>query len=616
MPQPTEAEFIPETQRPTRVRHLVVSAAVLMSVLLYLDRYCVSIAAEYIREDLSLNQGQMGWFLSAFFWSYALAQVPSGWFSDRYGARIMLVIYILSWSFFTGAIGAVQSFAMLILMRLGCGITQAGAYPTSAALLSRWVPLTNRGFASSLVAFGGRAGGAIAPMLTALLMVLFVPLSVPGTFTDNTVLDPGSLAAKVAPSESLGEQRIVTGQTPVGERVWRSLEESLQRPIADLARSYRLSEADRAARAAAADPAEAAPAEELLIIPEQRAPLVTALNQQLSRSDLFDAGAFGNVRISPQAERLLRKQRAGESLSQPERERMNRLLLEAAFPAETGKIYVRGWRPVMYVYGLAGFAVAALFWFSFRERPEDHPGTNAAERELIAAGQPAPRATTAPPEKLPMAHLLTSANMWLVCIVQFGTNFGWVFLVTWLPRYLDNVHRIPLLQQGLMTAIPMIAGIVGMLAGGKWTDRLTGRLGIRWGRRLPMAATRFTAALGYGFCLVLGTTVGAGAGTEWVPWAYVAALSLVAFSTDLGTGAVWAFHQDVGGRYIGVILGWTNMFGNLGAAVAPKVYDRVLGTAPGLDDWNQMFAVCLAAFLLAGLCAFWTDATRPVIPHD
>ena len=69
----------------------------LMAFLLYLDRFCVSFAADYIKEDLDLSQAQMSWFLSAFFWSYALAQVPSGWLSDRYGARIMLVIYILSW---------------------------------------------------------------------------------------------------------------------------------------------------------------------------------------------------------------------------------------------------------------------------------------------------------------------------------------------------------------------------------------------------------------------------------------------------------------------------------------------------------------------------------------
>ena len=62
--------------RPTKARYLIVAAATLMSFLLYLDRFCVSFAVDYIRQDLGLTQSQMSWFISSFFWSYALAQVP------------------------------------------------------------------------------------------------------------------------------------------------------------------------------------------------------------------------------------------------------------------------------------------------------------------------------------------------------------------------------------------------------------------------------------------------------------------------------------------------------------------------------------------------------------
>ena len=92
----------------SRVRYFVVFVSMLMSVLLYLDRFCVSFAADYIREDLDLSQNQVAWMFSIFFWSYALAQVPSGWLSDRYGSRIMLSIYIISWSLFTLLTGIVS----------------------------------------------------------------------------------------------------------------------------------------------------------------------------------------------------------------------------------------------------------------------------------------------------------------------------------------------------------------------------------------------------------------------------------------------------------------------------------------------------------------------------
>ena len=59
---------------------------------------------------------------------------------------------------------------MLIVARLLFGIAQAGCYPTAGSLIKRWIPLAGRGTASSIVSFGGRCGGAIAPLLTAWLL--------------------------------------------------------------------------------------------------------------------------------------------------------------------------------------------------------------------------------------------------------------------------------------------------------------------------------------------------------------------------------------------------------------------------------------------------------------
>src|SRR5262249_36557099 len=88
-------------KQPTRVRHVVVTLTTLAAVLLYLDRFCLSFTERFIKEDLRLSNEQMALLLSAFFWTYSLAQVPSGYLTDRFGARRMLTLYILSWSLFT-----------------------------------------------------------------------------------------------------------------------------------------------------------------------------------------------------------------------------------------------------------------------------------------------------------------------------------------------------------------------------------------------------------------------------------------------------------------------------------------------------------------------------------
>ena len=68
---------------PTRVRYWVIVFAVALSVITYIDRVCISQAAPLIQKDLNMTTEQMGWTFSAFFWAYALFEIPSGWLGDR-----------------------------------------------------------------------------------------------------------------------------------------------------------------------------------------------------------------------------------------------------------------------------------------------------------------------------------------------------------------------------------------------------------------------------------------------------------------------------------------------------------------------------------------------------
>ncbi len=94
----------------------------------------------------------------------------------------------------------------------------------------------------------------------------------------------------------------------------------------------------------------------------------------------------------------------------------------------------------------------------------------------------------------------------------------------------------------------LLVGCLGMLGGGRLADSLVRKLGLRWGRRLPWVCSWFLGMCDFLTCPWLDS-----------PWGVTIALSLVAFSTDLGTAAGWAFFQDVGGRYVGSVLGWGNM---------------------------------------------------------
>src|SRR4029077_9143729 len=121
---------------------------------------------------------RMSYALGAFFFTYALFQIPMGTLADRYGARRVLALSIAAWSAVTMMTGFVLGFVALLGIRLLLGITEAGAYPAAAGLIKAWAPPEERGRCSSIVAFGGRVGGAIAPKLTAALATLLVGVAV------------------------------------------------------------------------------------------------------------------------------------------------------------------------------------------------------------------------------------------------------------------------------------------------------------------------------------------------------------------------------------------------------------------------------------------------------
>ena len=193
MGQYESATVVKPGDRATSVRNAVIAVAAMVAALLYLDRVCIAFMGTYIREEFGLTPVQMGWVLGAFFWAYALGQVPAGWLGDRFGGRRMMTAYILAWSLFTAATAAASGLAWLIVARLAFGLAQAGAYPTATSLLSRWVPTGQRGTASSLVALGGRLGGAAAPVLTAVLLVWLVPVTRSSRLEAGDVIDPSGL---------------------------------------------------------------------------------------------------------------------------------------------------------------------------------------------------------------------------------------------------------------------------------------------------------------------------------------------------------------------------------------------------------------------------------------
>src|SRR3954469_25486950 len=145
--------------RPTHVRWLPILAMVAVGTMInYLDRTVLGIAAPYLTRDLSLTATQMGLVFSAFSWSYALLQIPGGIFLDRFGTRLTYTVALVCWSLFTALMAAVRSLNTLIVTRIGVGIFEAPCFPANSRILATWFPQSERARANAIYSFGQYCG--------------------------------------------------------------------------------------------------------------------------------------------------------------------------------------------------------------------------------------------------------------------------------------------------------------------------------------------------------------------------------------------------------------------------------------------------------------------------
>jgi nitrate/nitrite transporter NarK len=157
---------------------------------------------------------------------------------------------------------------------------------------------------------------------------------------------------------------------------------------------------------------------------------------------------------------------------------------------------------------------------------------------------------------------------------------------------------VNLKEAGLLSSLPLLAGMVGCFLGGAATDWLTRRIGLKWGRNLMGMTTKFLAAGAVVVALQMND-----------PVLVVAAFALTSFAIDLGLGATWAYFQDAGGPYVGTLLGWANMFGNLGAFISPLL----LGWQAEAFGWSVALMTCAILYVVSGLCWLGIDARKPIV---
>ncbi|XP_075148898.1 putative inorganic phosphate cotransporter [Haematobia irritans] len=126
--------------------------------------------------DYEWSEELQGFILSSFYIGYIITHLPGGLLAEKFGGKWTLSLGILSTAIFTiftplaiNLGGSTGLIALRILMGLGEGTT----FPALSVLLSRWVPINERGKLGALVLGGGQIGTILANSISGFLLASF-----------------------------------------------------------------------------------------------------------------------------------------------------------------------------------------------------------------------------------------------------------------------------------------------------------------------------------------------------------------------------------------------------------------------------------------------------------
>jgi len=252
-----------------------------------------------------------------------------------------------------------------------------------------------------------------------------------------------------------------------------------------------------------------------------------------------------------------------------------------------------GWRAAFYAFGVLGVVWSAVWYFYYRDTPEEHSGVNQAECELIAGG--IKRKATG---SVPWRQILSHGNLWVLSVMYFFYNYNLNVYQDWFPTYLRQSKGMTLAQMGIYASFPLLSGVVGDLAGGWFSDHVLRRTGnINLARRWVAIA---------GFLLSAAATVPAVLAHD--PKVSVAFYCVAFFGLEWTVGISWAVTLDIGGDFAGSVSAVMNMLGNIGGAVAATV---VTYTAARYG-WNVPFLMTAGLCLIAAVLFLKIDASQRV----
>src|SRR5688500_3155903 len=132
------------TRRIWALRWWIISLVMLGTIINYLTRSTLSVAAPTIMEDLGMTEEQYGWITAAF--QVGIMMQPLvGYILDLIGVKLGLALFATGWGVFTMAHGLATNWQGLAVVRGLLGFSEGTSHTGGLKVVSEWFPAKERG---------------------------------------------------------------------------------------------------------------------------------------------------------------------------------------------------------------------------------------------------------------------------------------------------------------------------------------------------------------------------------------------------------------------------------------------------------------------------------------
>ena len=241
-----------------------------------------------------------------------------------------------------------------------------------------------------------------------------------------------------------------------------------------------------------------------------------------------------------------------------------------------------GWRAAFYLLGALGIVWAVVWWLCYRDRMP-------AESKPVAGDTLSSH----------LSQLLASRQFWLICGMYFFYAFGSWFFFSWFPTFMELGRGFDKSELTYAVAVPFVMSMLGNIAGGHLTDRLTRRYGIRIGRKALGSSSLAVSAV----CMFLAA---------FIPgkMAVFVFLSLCFGIFDLMLPSAWALCIDLGKRQAGTLSGAMNTAGNLGGFCCGILFGELVQQS---GNYNLPLYVIAVMLVVSAVLFAFINPEKPIV---